>query len=288
VLREVHPDRPPTLREVVAVMEPNHLRHLLRALEPDRAAVADEYLAGLTRDALSAIRGLGTRLAVIDESHTGEFLGGGPAAIDLPAALEGREVVLFSLNSGRYGKLSAQLGTLAVQDLIAAAGRRLESGSRLPATVGIDEFSALGADNVLQLLARGRESGISVLLATQELADLDRAARGLRDQVLGNTALKLAHRQDVPASAQTVAELGGTVKRWDRTYRASGNLIAEGLLGGGGGGPGTRRLVDRYIVEPNTIKTLRTGELVRIRKTPEAHTHIVRVAAPRRPDELER
>ena len=69
---------------------------------------------------------------------------------------------------------------------------------RAQALVGIDEFSALGSDNVGSLLARGREAGVSVLLATQELADLDRVARGLRDQVLGNTALKIAHRQEVP------------------------------------------------------------------------------------------
>ena len=88
-----------------------------------------------------------------------------------------------------------------------------EAGSVAPAggfgqTAGhspISDLYGLGADNVLALLARGRESGISVLLATQELADLERAGPGFRDQVLGITAVKLAHRQDVPASAQTIA-----------------------------------------------------------------------------------
>ena len=49
----------------------------------------------------------------------------------------------------------------------------------MPATIALDEFSALGADNVLSLLARGREAGVSVLLATQELADLERAGAGI-------------------------------------------------------------------------------------------------------------
>ena len=127
-------------------------------------------------------------------------------------------MVLFSLNSSLYGKLAAQLGTLAVQDLVSAVGHRLAASGGAPpaqAMVAIDEFSALGADNVLALLARGREAGVSVLLATQELADLDRAARGFRDQVLGITAVKLAHRQDVPASAQTIAEMAGTERVWE-------------------------------------------------------------------------
>ena len=166
---------------------------------------------------MSAIRGLGTRLAIISESHTGRFLSPSQAPggrlIDIRTALAGDEVVLFSLNSSTYGKLAAQIGTLVVQDLVTAAGHNLTTGAAEaragPAIIGIDEFSALGADNVIALLARGREAGVSVLLATQELADLDRAARGLRDQVLGNTAVKIAHRQDVPASAQHGRADGG-------------------------------------------------------------------------------
>src|SRR5581483_9275346 len=106
------------------------------------------------------------------ESHTGQYLepaaGGGTerAPIDLGRALAGDEVVVFSLNSSRYGALAGQLGTLVVQDLIAASGRRLASGDRELAVVGIDEFSGLPSDNVVSLFVRSRESGISVLVAT--------------------------------------------------------------------------------------------------------------------------
>src|SRR6202011_4113709 len=98
---------------------------------------------------------------------------------------------------------------------------------RAQAIIAIDEFSALGADHVIALLARGRESGFSVLLATQELADLDRAAPGLRDQVLGNTAVKIAHRQDVPTSAQTVAQMAGTIRAWEETRQMGGRLFGR-------------------------------------------------------------
>jgi conjugal transfer pilus assembly protein TraD len=280
VLQEARPQRTPTLSDVVSVMEPVRLRALAAELTPERAAEVENYLASLGRDQLSAARGLGTRLAIISESHTGAYLepsGAGAPTVDLRAALNGPDVVLFSLNSSRYGQLAAQLGTLAVQDLISAAGSRLESAPRATATIGIDEFSALGADNVIQLLARGRESGISVLLATQELADLDRAARGLRDQVLGNTALKLVHRQDVPGSARTVAELGGTFKDWEHSFREDGGLLGSSRVRGA-----NSRVVDRYLVEPNTITTLRTGELVRIAKTPEPRTDLVQVWPPTR------
>ena len=298
VLARAHPDRAPTLREVVELMDPRRLASALRSLDrPARERVQD-YLAGLTHDQLSAVRGLQTRLAVLTESHTGPFLAppadphGQPVdvrgqLIDVRAALSGPEVVVFSLNSSRYGKLAAQLGTLAVQDLVAASGDRLLEPSRgrsiQQAVIGIDEFSALGADHVISLLARARESGMTVLVATQELADLDRAAPGLRDQVLGVTAIKIAHRQEVPASANTIAQIAGTEKVWDVTRQVGGWPL-------GPSSRGTRRQVEEFIVHPNEIKGLRTGEAIVISKLRGAKPRTVRVAPPRRqqPPELGR
>jgi hypothetical protein len=281
VLHEAHPDRAATLDDVVSAMDPRRLGALLRHLSRERAERVHDYLAGLTPDQLSAIRGLGTRLAIITESQTGPFLSPRPTPddtakpIDLRAALAGEEVVLLSLNSSTYGKLSAQIGALAIQDLIAAVGNRLSAGGTAGADramIGIDEFSALGADNVISLLARGREAGASVLLATQELADLDRAAPGLRDQIVGNTAVKIAHRQDVPASAQTIAQMAGTVKAWEETEQLGGRLFGSYATG-----RGTRRQVEQFVVHPNEIKSLRTGEAVVIVKQPKASVRTVRV-----------
>jgi type IV secretory pathway TraG/TraD family ATPase VirD4 len=291
VLTLARADRPPTLQEVVALMDPRRLATALRHLDrSDRERVQD-YLAGLTPDQHSAIRGLQTRLAVLTESHTGAYLARpvdpSTSEIDLRASLSGSEVVVFSLNSSRYGKLASQIGTLAVQDLVAASGDRLLEPSRgrslQPAVIGIDEFSALGADHVAALLARGRESGMPVFVATQELADLERAAAGLEDLVLGVTAVKIIHRQEVPSSAQTIAQIAGTQEVWDETRQIGG-----GLLGGFDTGRGTRRRVERYIVHPNEIKTLRTGEAVVISKVRGAKPRTVRITPPsaRPPPEL--
>jgi conjugal transfer pilus assembly protein TraD len=278
VLLEAHPGRAPTLEEVVRLMEPAHLAGLVRRMPGDLAEATTDYLETLTRDQLSAIRGLGTRLAIISESHVGPYLMPSDAGtIDLRSALEGEDVVLFSLNSSRYGSLSAQIGTIAVQDLVAAVGHRLTEHGQTQALIGIDEFSALGSDNVISLMARGRESGVSVILATQELADLDRAARGLRDQVMGNTAFKIAHRQDVPSSAAMVAEMVGTEKVWEPTYR-----IGPGPLGGHDRGRGSRRQVEQFVVHPNEVKRLRTGEGIMITKTPVARARKVQVTPPQR------
>jgi conjugal transfer pilus assembly protein TraD len=282
-LEQARPHSAPTLAQVVEMMDPRRLPGLLRHAPRSFADRVQDYLAGLPPDQLSAIRGLATRLAIITEAHTGAFLGertsAGPA-IDVRAALAGEQVVVFSLNSSTYGKLSAQLGALAIQDLVAAAGHRLTQAERPGrAVIGIDEFSALDSDNVISLLARCREAGVSVLLSTQELADLDRSARGLRDQVLGSTAIKIAHRQEVPASARTVAQMAGTETVWEQSVQTSHHP----LLGLRETGRATRRAAERFRVHPDEISSLPPGEAVLITKLPGRSVRTVRVAPPATP-----
>ncbi|MBV9817786.1 MAG: type IV secretion system DNA-binding domain-containing protein [Solirubrobacterales bacterium] len=277
VLAAVEPNRSTDLSELVAVMEPPRLARALRRAPPELALRVGDYLQSLTPDQQSAVRGLGTRLALVSESSAGPYLGRGPAdrTVDLAEALRGGDVVLMSVNSSVYGKLGAQLGALAIQDLTAAAGYRLGGPGRPPpATVAIDEFSALGADNVLALLARGREAGVAVLVATQELTDLERAGPGFRDQVLGIVGTKLAHRQDVHGSAVMFAQLAGTERVWEvtRTIRPAFARRGQSL--------GTRRQVDRLIVHPTEIQTLAPGEAVVVVKTPRSQAERVRVAPP--------
>ncbi len=277
--QQTAPQRPLTLSRVVQLMSPERLAAACRDATPERAAHIREYLSSLTPDQTSAVRGLASRLAVLSESHTGPLLEPGPAerTLDLRRAMAGGEVVLFSLNSSTYGGLASMLGTLAVQDIVTATGARLTQGQArgLGAVVAIDEFSALHADNVLSLLARGREAGVGVLLATQELADLERAGRGLRDQILGNTALKIAHRQDVPESAERVAKLAGTARVWEQSYSRR-----SGALGGGaaaGGVSTSARLVERFRIEPERVSTMGTGEALVVIKSPQPSAHVTRI-----------
>ncbi|MGH2894518.1 MAG: type IV secretory system conjugative DNA transfer family protein, partial [Solirubrobacteraceae bacterium] len=275
VLHARAPGSPARLDQVVALMEPRRLAASLRGVPQPLAERVLDYLSGLTGDQVSAARGLGTRLALLSESCAGPYLvpGDRPAdAIDLRAGLEGGDVILFSLNASVYGKLAQQLGALAIQDLVSASGYRLSDVPGPPATIAIDEFSALGDDHLLALLARGRESGISVLTATQEMADLQRAAPGFRDQVLGIVGVKIAHRQDVPESAEMIAKMAGTHWVWEETHHV------RGLLNPGNGPRASRRQVERFLVHPNEIKTLPVGHAVALTKLPTSEVRRVRVA----------
>lgn len=277
-----HPEKPATLNEVVALLEPKRLAASLGKL-PERTSLrVREYLTSLTPDQRSAVNGLASRLAVISESHTGPYLEpNGPSTIDLPRALANREVVLFSLNASTYGKLAAHLAALIIQDLTTTAGQRLNKPDKQLALLAIDEFSALDHGNILALLARAREAALSILLSTQELADLE-LTPGLRDQILGNVVLTLAHRQNVPASAEIIAKLTGTRTVWQHTWQTDtgGGLLAA-LAGqsqaGRDTGLGSKREVEEFRIHPNTIKELNTGQAVLITKLPRSTTTIVHV-----------
>jgi conjugal transfer pilus assembly protein TraD len=293
VLQALHrasPERAATLAEVVELMDPARLAGFLHRTPPEFADRVQRYLdEELTPDQVSGIRGMATRLAIVTESQTGEFLGArgdasgaqglsGPG-LDLPAALRGEQVVLFSLNASSYGKLAAQLEALVLRDLITVVGTRTsDPASRHPGMVALDEFSASEDDQVVHLQARCRESGVGFAVASQEPTDFERVSRGLLDQVLGNTAVKIAHRLDVPRSAQLVADLAGTETVWEETHQ----LEQHPLLGARRSGRSTARQVERYLVHPNVIKSLPTGRAVVITKVPEARVEIVTVTPPER------
>lgn len=86
----------------------------------------------------------------------------------------------------------------------------------------------------------------------------------------------------MPSSARTIAEIAGSERVWEHTFQTD----RRALLPGRDTGRGTRRLVERYRVDPDTIKTLPTGQAVVITKLPRASVQKVRVRPPR--DQRER
>ena len=273
---------PPTLSEVVGLLDAKQLATFARRLPEDAGKALLAYADSLTKDQASAVAGLATRLALLTESSAGPWLEPDPdqpdTMIDLRRVGPEGQVVVFSLDSGRYPGLAAQLGSLVIQDLKTAISAAL-TGPRDRWYVAIDEFSVVSDDHLLGLIARGRASGISCLLATQELADLDRAAPGFRDQVLGSTALKFGFRQDVPESAECWAAMAGTEPGWQETLQTahrSASPLATAM--GGATGVGTIRRVEQYRIHPNLIKTLPQGRCLLIRKHPHASAGLVDVA----------
>jgi conjugal transfer pilus assembly protein TraD len=249
----------PTPARLVDLMDPKSLEVLARRL-PDEADARRiwDYLDTLDLRQRAGLSGARDRLAILAESELGRWLepAEGLPALDLLEAIRTRSVVYFRLDADRLPLLAGMLAAAVVGDLLTvAAGLQADP---TPTLVVIDEFSAVAADGVARLFARARAAGFSLLLATQELADLRTAAPGLLDQVLGNLAALVAHRQAVPDSAELVARVGGTTPAWRTTRRIEGNTP---------NGDGSRSRDREYLVDPDLIRTLPTGTAVVIDAT---------------------
>lgn len=75
----------------------------------------------------------------------------------------------------------------------------------------------------------------------------------------------MAHRQNVPDSAELVAQFVGTRETWIHTFQTDDRML---FAGPAQFGLGTKHRGHEFLVDPDTIKRLRTGEAIVIRETP--------------------
>ena len=134
--------------------------------------------------------------------------------------------------------------------------------------MAIDEFSGLDGDQVAGLFQRARSAGLSLMLATQELADLRRVDEGFDEQIVGNVEWMLAGRQNNPTSAETVAGLAGTEEVWVHTFQTEDVALAAKAPFPRESGMGTKHRGREFIVSPDEIKAFAVGRMLLVEKNP--------------------
>jgi hypothetical protein len=254
-----------SLCAIVEQLDPAALERLARELPQGGGEATQAYLDSLSMRQRADLAGVRDRLAILAESEVGRWLDPRTAGVerfDLLAAVLARDIVYLDLEADSMPLAAEMLGAAIVQDLQTTVAAL--QGRPQPTLVVIDEFSALAAEQVVRLFNRARSAGFSLLLGTQELADLRLPGRErLLDQVLGNLSVLVAHRQVVPRSAELIAEIAGTRATWrvarhsdgrsTRTRAREPALEQERLMGlapgwaavlapGGGGGARIARI----------------------------------------------
>ena len=236
---------------LLELMDPRRLELLARGV-PDEAHARRlfDYLDGLDARQRTGLNGTRDRLAILAESELGRWLepAAGVPALDLPAAVQSGAVSYFCLEADRLPLLSRMLAAAIVGDLLTVAAAR--QSAPVSTLVAIDEFSAIAPEGVARLFGRARAAGFSLLLATQELADLRAGGPELLEQVLGNVETVIAHRQSVPDSAELVARIAGTRPAWDSTEQLT-HAIPNGRS--------SRSRSREFAIHPDVIRTLACG-----------------------------
>jgi conjugal transfer pilus assembly protein TraD len=247
---------PITPASLMAQMDPRQLEVSARQLPDEDSKIVQGYLDSLTDRQKRDLAGVRDRLSILAESDTSQWLNpdGAGNTLDLQRAVKERAVVYFRLDSDSRPLLSAMLAGAIVGDLVTLSTRMQKNP--VPTVVLIDEFSAILAGQVARLFGRARTAGFSLILATQELADMTAVGDGvLREQVIGNLASVIAHRQNVPESAEMIAQIAGSKPVWITTQQ-----IEQVAFGSPERGKGSRRRGYEYEIDPNTIKNLQVGE----------------------------
>jgi conjugal transfer pilus assembly protein TraD len=254
-----------SLANVVRYLDLNEFDELVRGLPEQRVAKVTAYLESLTAAQQTGLSGVRDRLAVMAESDVGCWLDPethGVPSFDLRQMIERRAVVYFSLESDRRPLLAHMLGAAIVQDLQSTVAS-LQTRP-IPTVVVIDEFSALAAEQVSRLFGRARAAGMSLILGTQELADLRVPGnQQLHDQVMGNLTALIAHRQVVPDSATLIAEVAGTEGAWSTTVHTDGRAM--------------RTRGREFVVHPDEIKSLPLGHALVIVPTAKRPVRITQI-----------
>ena len=249
-----------SLASVHEHMQPGRLSALARQLPDDGRSEFLDYVETLTAQQERDLAGTRDRLAILAESDVRDWLDPRTAAerIDQRGSLEDGDVVLFRLDADRRPLATGMLAPAVIQDLVAISADR-QHGDRRPRLVLIDEFSAIAAKEVARLFSRAPGAQLSVVLGTQELADLEAvlgagSSGGIRDRVLGNLDVFVSHRQVVPDSAELVAAIAGTRGAWITTHQTGDGIGATPT------GLGSRTRGREYRIHPDEIKRLGVGE----------------------------
>ncbi|WP_420919072.1 type IV secretory system conjugative DNA transfer family protein, partial [Streptomyces bohaiensis] len=269
------------LPDLARLMSLRQLSARAAQLRPAAGRAVHGYLEYLQSDGKSlqhSIPGLAARVTNLVAGDAGRVLTETTDGVDVYDAIKCGDVVLFSLAAAADARAARQVGSLLLTDVGAVGDRLLTerwgAGGGL-FLVGVDEFSALSGSTMTGLFARIRGAGGGLLLATQDLADLDAVSPQFRAAVLTNTNLLILHRQR--SSAEQLAAHLGTRPGWEETLSLQDDT---GPLGAATASTGSASLrpVDERLVHAQTLRGLPRGQAVIAVGHPTDSTSVVQIA----------
>jgi hypothetical protein len=184
--------------------------------------------------------------------------------IDLRRAAQNGEVVVFSLDGQNYEELSGLIANLIIQDLKTLSSELINNPIEKPCQVFIDEFSTIGSENIIGLINKSRAANLPVTLSTQARGDLLRVDSTFAGRILAIINCFIIHGSAYEDDLEVYSSLTGKTmrKKFRQSVEHTSNFF--GLGRGSGSGSGTVEDVEEFVVMPQSIRGLGTGELIYI------------------------
>ena len=140
------------------------------------------------KEHFNSLQGLRTQLESIVLSDFGELVTSEIPGINLFEAYTQSKIIFLFLDSRRYGETAKALGRFILQDLKSVSARvdgEVPKEQRKPFSVIIDEFADLAQEDFIGFLDRARSSRMSVVVAHQEICDLQRISPEFAGRLMG-------------------------------------------------------------------------------------------------------
>jgi len=228
-----------------------------------------------TKEHYNSLQGLRTQLESIVLSDFGDLVSTNDPGINLFEAVTTGKIIFIFLDTRRYSETAKAIGRFILQDLKSVSARvdaEIAKDDRKPFSVIIDEFADLAQEDFIGFLDRARSSKMSVVVAHQEICDLQRISPEFAGRLMGNTSTLYAFLQKRPESAEMISGIAGTRTVWKHTKQTE----RFGFLNIESGG-GSKREAEEFVIHPNLIKNLRVGKCVCIKKYPESRAYLVKI-----------
>lgn len=266
------------MADIMSLLDPMELKkrslHVVGDPYYDNIITEINYLTDkkINQDVANSLDGMRRQLGILRDSIQGRWLRTDPEGqndIVLFDVAHAGAVVVFTVDSANYAANAKLIGSLIIQDLMTVSSELRDNKSRYPLNVIIDEFSAIGSDNIVGLIARSRDAGMPVTLSTQSLGDLKAVSNEFMEQLTGIVTSFIIHRANRYEDAVVYA---GLVGKENKQVFNQGVEHTTGFLGsigkGAGTGKGTVSVVEDYKITPKEIQELGPGELYYICKAP--------------------
>lgn len=253
-----------------------HYGNLVPLEESKLRSLANELVVFLSeKENFHSLQGLRTQLESISLSDFGDLIATDKPGINLFETVKQGKIIFLFLDSRRYGETAKSVGRFILQDLKATSAKvdaEIPKMDRKPFTVVIDEFADLASEDFIGFLDRARSSKMSIVVAHQEICDLQRISPEFAGRLMGNTSTLYAFLQKRPESAEMISAMAGTRKSWKETIQSE-RFFGVDLPTGGK----SLREVEEFNIHPNLIKSLRVGKCVCVKKYPKSRSYLVDV-----------
>ncbi len=262
------------------IHDPNSLSHLIERIHHDslkQSLLKLKYRLidkNLTRD----LQGLRSDLGNIIHSEFGPLLAKSVKGIDFYKAIMESKIVYIRLNAQKYENTAGHIGKMMLQDLKNVSARVIENvpkSERQYASIIVDEFADLATDSFASFIGKARGSKLGIIVAHQEMEDLNKNSKTLLQQITANTSTKICFLQQTPSSADFIASIMGTV-----TTEKMTEATEDSWFGHTKTGDGSIREVEEYVIHPNEIKQMKRFEAFVIGKYPHSFYSKIQISKP--------